>query len=277
MTDFDIAYQNALRQIMTNGYEELNARTGHKTKALPGLTFNLDGKNFPMLTLRKIPIRVFVAEQVWFLTGSKNPDELLGDYTKIWHDFREADGTVGAAYGNRWRKHFGRDQWGDLVKLLEKDPSSRHGVIVTWDPSDDGLGTGTPKANVPCPYTFTFNIIGGKLHLHNIIRSNDMLLGCPHDMAGFALLQHLLAAHLGVEVGHICYSVSNAHIYDIHYDTAWEIINRTNDHANIHLDVGRPDLKRAEAGDRLVIDELIAKLSSQYNPSPAIAGIKIVL
>lgn len=277
MTQFDIAYQNAIRQIMEHGIEELNQRTGHKTKAIPGLTIQLDGANFPLLTLRKIPIKIFVAEQVWYLTGSNNPDELLGEYTKIWHDFREPDGTITAAYGHRWRKHFGRDQWADLVKLFEKEPSSRHGVIVTWDPADDGLGTGTPKKNVPCPYTFTFNIIGGKLHLHNIIRSNDMILGCPHDMGGFSLIQHLLAAHLGVGVGNICYSVSNAHIYDTHYDVANEIISRHNDHPEIKLELPQNSLVRAEQGDRGIINEVIEKLSAQYNPLPPITGIKIVL
>lgn len=277
MTTFDIVYQNALKEIMENGIEELNQRTGHKTKAVPGLTMRLDGSNFPILTLRKIPIKLFVAEQVWFLTGSKNPDELLGEYTKIWHDFREADGTVAAAYGHRWRKHFGRDQLGDLINLLEKDPSSRHGVIVTWDPADDGLGTGTKKANVPCPFTFTVNIIGGKLHLHNVIRSNDMILGAPHDMAGFAILQHLIAAHLGVGVGHICYTVSNAHIYDIHYEVANEIINRKNDHPEVKLEIPKDYFRRAEQGDRQVINGIISSLESQYKPLDAIKGIKIVL
>ena len=277
MTQYDIAYQNALKDIMENGIEELNQRTGHKTKAIPGLTIKIDGASFPLLTLRKIPIKLFVAEQIWFLTGSKNPDELLGNYTKIWHDFRETDGTVAAAYGHRWRKHFGRDQLGDLVKLLEKEPSSRHGVVVTWDPADDGLGTGTKKANIPCPYTFTMNIIGNKLHLHNVIRSNDMILGAPHDMAGFALLQHLIAAHLGVDVGQICYTVSNAHVYDIHYETANEIINRKNDHKDIRLDLNKEDFSRAEKGESEIIDNIISKLESQYFPLESIKGLKIVL
>ena len=93
-------------------------------------------------------------------------------------------GTMPAAYGFRWKEAFGRDQLELLVKLLEKEPSSRHGVVVTWDPREDGLGNPESKKNIPCPYTFIVNIINDKLHLHSILRSNDMMLGCPHDVAG---------------------------------------------------------------------------------------------
>src|SRR3989338_5255336 len=176
MTTFDTIYQGLIKKIMDEGIEELNVRTGHRTRALPGLHFQLDLERdgFPLLTLRKNPIKSPIAEQVWFLSGDKDT-EFLRKYTKMWDEFIEPDGTISYAYGYRWRYHFKRDQLNNLVTLLQKDPSSRHGVIVTWDPGDDGLG-GTPKKNVPCPFAFTVNIIGGRLHLHNIIRSNDMML-----------------------------------------------------------------------------------------------------
>jgi thymidylate synthase len=276
MTQFDQKYKEAIWEIMNNGYEEYNERTGHKTKIVPGITLHLDD-GFPLLTLRKIPIKIFVAEQIWFLTGSNRPDEFLKKYTKIWDDFTEADGTVAAAYGYRWRKHFGRDQIEALVKHLKEQPGSRHAVIITWDPSDDGLGSGTSKKNVPCPYTFTVNIIGNRLHIHSIVRSNDMILGCPHDVAGFALLQYILAAKLGVKPGRLTHSISNAHIYDIHYKAAWEILERTNDHQKITLEPQENWFERAEKGDDTLVEEIVGKLTAQYQPLAPISGLKIVL
>lgn len=278
MTHFDTVYQNALREILTNGIEETNARTGHKTKAIPGLTFSFDIEKdgFPILSLRKIPIRVFVAEQIWFISGARKPEDFLREYTKIWDDFTNPGDVVTVAYGYRWRKHFGRDQLGKLVELLTKDPSSRHGVIVTWDPSSDGLG-GAQKKNVPCPFTFTVNIIGGKLHLHNIVRSNDMILGCPHDVAGFALLQCILAQKLGVKPGVYTHTISNAHIYDIHYEAGQEIVNRTNTQKQIHLTLPENAYDRSEKKDKVLVEEIIKNLTEQYTPSDAIKGLKIVL
>ncbi len=277
MTNFDKIYQGMIRKIMDEGVEELNARTGHKTKALAGLTFQLDIERdgFPVLTLRKNPLKSPIAEQVWFVQGEKGTD-FLRKFTKMWDPFMEEDGTLASAYGWRWRHHFERDQLGSIIELLEKDPTSRHGVVVTWDPKDDGYG-GTTKKNIPCPYTFTVNIIGGRLNMHNILRSNDMMLGCPFDTFGFALLQCMLAQRLGVRPGIYTHSISNAHIYDNHYEGAKEIISRTNDHQNITLHLPENSFKRAEAKDENLVGEILANLQSQYNPLPAINGLEIAL
>lgn len=276
MTQFDQQYKNSVLQILNEGYEELNERTGHHTKILPGITFHLDN-GFPLLTLRSIPLKIFVAEQIWYIMGSQRPEDFVKKFTKIWDDFTEEDGTVPAAYGHRWRNAFGRDQLGLLVKHLSEQPGSRHGVVVTWDPREDGLGNPAAKKNVPCPYTFTVNIIGNKLHIHSVVRSNDMMLGCPHDVAGFALLQAILAAKLGVQSGKLTHTISNAHIYDIHYNQAWELVERESTHPPI-LFHAQPDyFDRAEKGDETLVTEIVDILNKQYKPQPAIKGLKIVV
>lgn len=276
MTQFDRQYREGILRIMNEGYEELNERTGHKTRIIPGLTFELD-QGFPLLTLRKIPIKIFIAEQIWFIMGSQRPADFVSKFTKIWEDFTEDDGTIPAAYGYRWRHAFGRDQLGMLVKHLKDKPGSRHGVVITWDPREDGLGNPEAKKNVPCPYTFTVNIIAHKLHIHSIVRSNDMMLGCPHDVAGFAMLQAILAAKLGVQPGKLTHSISNAHIYDIHYDQAWELVERENSHMPIHFEAQENYFDRAEAGDETLVNEIFDILARQYKPGPPIKGMKIVL
>jgi len=276
MTQFDKLYKEGILKIMNQGFEEFNERTGHRTKIIPGMTFELDN-GFPLLTLRKIPIKLFVAEQLWFIMGSKNPDDFVNKFTGIWKDFTEKDGSIPAAYGFRWRKAFGRDQLQLLIDHLSRQPGSRHGVVITWDPREDGLGNPESKKNVPCPYTFTVNIIGNKLHIHSIIRSNDMMLGCPHDIAGFALLQAILAGKLGVKPGKLTHSISNAHIYDIHYQQAWELVERENNHPNVYFEAQPDYYNRAEAGDETLVAEIVEKLESQYNPMPPIKGLKIVL
>jgi len=139
MASFDLIYQNMLRELIDNGIKEKNARTGHETAALPGLSFSTDIEKdgFPLLGLRKIPIKIFIAEQIWFISGARKPEVFLRDFTGIWDGFTNPGDVVTVAYGYRWRKHFGRDQLGSLVELLSKDPSSRHGVVVTWDPASD--------------------------------------------------------------------------------------------------------------------------------------------
>ncbi len=276
MTTFDAIYQNLIKKIVEEGMEELNKRTGHKTKTLVGLTFQIDleKEGFPILTLRKNPIKSPIAEQIWFITGERNT-EFLRKYTKMWDEFIEEDGTITSAYGYRWRHHFVRDQLGKLIELLQNDPSSRHGVVVTWDPKDDGYG-GTPKKNIPCPFTFTVNIVGERLHLHNIIRSNDMMLGCPFDTFGFSLLLCTLAQKLGVKPGIYTHTISNAHIYDTHYAGAEELIKRTNTHENIFPVLPLNIYDRAEKKDDTLVDEIYQSFAPFFKPGESISGLDII-
>lgn len=265
--------------ILGNGTEEVNRRTGHKTKILPGAYFEIrDG--FPLLSLRKIPIRIFTAEMVWYMMGSRKPSEFLQSYTKIWDGFTNINGVVTTAYGYRWRRHFGRDQLGGLMKLLKKDPSSRHGVVVTWDAADDGLDnslTMRKKMNIPCPYTFVVNITNKKLNMYSVARSTDMILGCPHDVGGFALLQRILAANLGCGVGNFVFTTAHAHIYDIHYAAARDLVKRESRQPKIKLVGEKNWFTRAEKGDKKLVDEIVAKLIAQYKPGEPIKGLEIVL
>ena len=272
-------YQKTLSEILSKGVEEVNHRTRHKTKTIPGAFFKIDS-GFPLLTLRKIPIKLFTAEMIWYIMGSRMPSEFLQNYTHIWDDFTNINGVVTTSYGYRWRHHFGRDQLADLIKLLKKDSTSRHGVVVTWDPADDGLAnslTARKKMNVPCPYTYVVNVTGGKLNMFSVARSTDMILGFPHDVGGFALLQRIISAHLGFKVGSFVFTTANAHLYDIHYDTAQELIKRKNDHKEIQLKAEKNWFTRAERGDDTLVSEIVAKLESQYHPLEAIKGLKIVV
>lgn len=279
MNAFDVQYREILRDILEKGFSEKNARTGEVCHSLPGVTMRFDlADGFPLLSLRRIPLKVFIAEQVWFLMGEKDIS-WLQNFTKIWDDFAEdVDGVqeIEAAYGYRWRHHFGRDQIGRLLNLLEKDPSSRHGVVMMWDPCDDGLG-GKSKKNVPCPFTFTVQILGGRLHLHLVIRSNDMMLGNPHDTAGFALLAYILAEKLGVDPGILTVSISNAHIYDIHREQAQVIVDRACVHEAIDFGCPENALARAEMGDESLVEEIFIQLKHAYDPQEGFGRMKIVL
>lgn len=277
MTRFDQLYKQAIQRVFHDGEEVFSDRTGILTKALPGLTYEIEpAQGFPLLTLRKIPIKLFCAEVVWMITGEKHM-EFLRRFTSVWDDFAEADGTMETAYGYRWRHHFGRDQLLDLVEHLRIEPTSRQGVVIMWDPASDGL-TAPKKKNVPCPFCFTANIIGNKLNLHLVIRSNDMMLGNPHDTAGFALLQSMLAQELGVGVGKLTVSISHAHIYENHFDQAREILARDNhEHGEIFCTPPPRSFQRALQADVELVHELVAMLQAQYKPAPPVGKMQIAL
>lgn len=277
MTKFDQTYQNILKEIFTKGTRETSGLQKVETCSLPGVHFthDIEKDGFPILTLRKVPIKMFIAEQIWFISGARKPEDFLRDYTKIWDMFTNPNDVVTVAYGYRWRKHFGRDQLKLLIDLLKKEPLSRHGVVIAWDPGADGLST-IKKANVPCPFSFVVNVIGGRLNLHNIMRSNDMYLGTPTDVAGFALLQCILAQKLGYKPGVYSHSVSNCHIYENQYDAVKELLKRKNNHKKVVLKLPKNSFNRAEKKDKKLAEEIINEVEKQYKPMEAIKGVKIV-
>lgn len=280
VNSFDIQYQQVLKRVMESGIEEVNKRTGHITRMIPGAYFSVAPEDgFPLLSLRRIPIKLFVSEMCWYISGSRMPSEFLQKFTKIWDGFTNINGVVTTAYGYRWRRHFGRDQLADLIKLLKRDPSSRHGVVVTWDPADDGLAnslTIRKKLNVPCPYTFVVNIMKSRLNMYCVSRSTDMILGCPHDVGGFALLQRILAAHMGFKLGNFVFTTAHAHVYDIHFEQAKELIGRRSRGGKIDLIADQKWFKRAEKQDETLVAEIVEKLERKYRPLPPQKGLNIV-
>ena len=118
---------------------------------------------------------------------------------------------------------------------------------------------------------------GGRLHLHNMVRSNDMVLGFPSDVAGFALLQCILAQKLGVTAGVYSHSISNAHVYDNQITAVEEMLRRTNDHPPIRMNLPKNTFDRSEKKDKKLVDEIVSPIAAQYNPLPAITGLQIVL
>ena len=104
-----------------------------------------------------------------------------------------------------------------------------------------------------------------------------MLLGFPSDVAGFALLQLILAQKLGVKPGVYSHSISNAHLYDNQYEAAETLIKRPNSHKPIHLTLPKNAFDRAEKKDTTLFDEISADALAQYKPQDAIKGLQVIL
>lgn len=270
-------YHKIISEILEEGAREVNKRTGMECAALPGVTFetDLETEGLPLLALRKISIKNFVAEQMWFVAGRDNVRDFLEDHTKIWSGFAEANGVVTSAYGWRWRKRFGVDQLENVLHKLHRDPSDRHGVVMSWSPKEDLTQR---QKNVPCPVMFTVNIIGGRLNLHLVVRSNDMVLGFPTDCAGFAFLACMLAQNLGVRPGKYTHTISNAHVYSNHYDAAKTMLARYKGFEHYFaIPTALPDnaYRRAYELDDSLVADMEALINPEYDPEEPITGLLI--
>ena len=103
-----------------------------------------------------------------------------------------------------------------------------------------------------------------------------MMLGCPFDTFGFALLMCIIAQKLRVRPGIYTHTISNAHIYDIHYGGAEEIIKRKSGHQNIFPNFPPNIFDRAEKKDESLVDEIYEAFAPYYKPGEPIEGLNIV-
>lgn len=122
-------------------------------------------------------------------------------------------GDLGPVYGKQWRDFNGTDQISNLLKQIENNPNSRRLIVSAWNPAEvDDM------ALPPCHTMYQLYVRDGKLSCHLYQRSGDVFLGVPFNIASYALLTHIIAAHSNLEVGEFVHTIGDAHIYKNHIE-----------------------------------------------------------
>lgn len=240
-------YYGLLQDILDNGVPS-DDRTGVGTIEVFGrqLRFELS-KGFPLLTGKYTSFKLIEAELIWFLRGSTNNEELRElsgnpEHT-IWEDWSLPDGNLGAIYGRQWRSWEGYNGFVDQVDVLLENlttkPYSRRHIVSAWNVDDLPDESITPQQNVvqgrmslaPCHYTFQMNVqkrVDGFQYLSCMvnIRSSDTFLGLPFNIASYALLTHIFAGIVGMQVGDLVVSIGSAHLYNNQIEPAKKLLAR---------------------------------------------------
>lgn len=184
------------------------------------MRFNL-AEGFPLLTTKKVHFKSIVVELLWFLRGDTNVKYLHDHGVTIWDEWADENGDLGPVYGAQWRNWNGVDQIYNVVQSLINDPYGRRHVVSAWNP-DDIPNMALP----PCHCLFQFYVDNGKLSCQLYMRSNDLGLGAPFNIASYALLTHLIANEVGLDVGNLIYTVGDLHLYQNHIDNIKDQLER---------------------------------------------------
>ncbi|MBY4678087.1 thymidylate synthase [Marinobacterium arenosum] len=155
-----------------------------------------------------------IAEVVWIMQG-RNDSDFINFWNPVLPKFCGEDSEYHGAYGYRLRRNIGIDQIERAYQVLSKNPDTRQVVLQIWDGKIDlPAENATPASkDIPCNICSMLNIRNGRLEWTQIMRSNDLFLGTPHNFVQFTSLQEILAGWLGLEVGSY-YQMSNSlHAY----------------------------------------------------------------
>jgi len=156
-----------------------------------------------------------IAEVFWLLSG-RNDARFVNYWNRDLVKYAGKTDAYHGAYGFRIRKHFGLDQIERALAALKGKPASRQVVIQIWDPkldfpAEDGSEV---SEDVPCNICSMLKVRDGRLEWTQVMRSNDIFRGLPHNFVQFTMLQEVLAGWLGVEVGTYNHISDSLHAYE---------------------------------------------------------------
>ncbi|MGJ4943413.1 thymidylate synthase [Bradyrhizobium sp. HKCCYLS1011] len=213
-------YHDLLERILADGAEK-HDRTGTGTLSVFGhqMRFNL-AAGFPLLTTKRLPLKVIVHELLWFLKGDTNIKYLHDHGVTIWDEWADANGDLGPVYGYQWRSwptpdggHI--DQIANVIDMIKRNPDSRRLIVTAWNPADV-----EKMALPPCHCLFQFYVVNGKLSCQLYQRSADVFLGVPFNIASYALLTMMVAQVTGLKPGQFVHSFGDVHLYSNHVEQA---------------------------------------------------------
>lgn len=247
-------YHDLIEYILYHG-EERQDRTGTGTLSVfcpDNLVFDLS-ETFPLITTKFVPLRIVFEELMWFLRGQTDNKILQSKSVHIWDgnsskEYMEKiglkdkypDGELGPVYSAQWRnfggKHLlidknhiangstgGFDQIKFVLEELKTNPYSRRILVSAYNPMV------LKEIALPsCHYTFQFYVRKGQyLDCKMCMRSTDVFLGLPFNIASYSLLTMMIASMSGYKAGKLYISFGDAHIYKNHIEQIKTQLTRT--------------------------------------------------
>lgn len=243
-------YDDLMRYVLNHGSDR-GDRTETGTVSIfaytKALVFRDVANRFPAIFNKNLAWRSVMSELLWFLSGSTNLNDLRylhygttqGTKKTIWDDnyYNEgkalgySNGEMGPIYGEHMYKQLAR-----VMEQIRKYPLDRRLVMSNWQ--EDYLDKMTLP---PCHGIHTqFYVQDGKLHLSTTMRSCDIFLGLPFNIASYSAMLCMVASDLGLEAGDFkMFLTGDVHIYKNHIAQCEEYLSR--DHVAQPVSLILPD------------------------------------
>lgn len=238
-------YLDLLNLIHKKGTKVFNKRTGKNVYAVINYDITIDASSdeCPVLTTRKTPFKLAVAELLGYIQGRTDAGEFKDLGAPSWHynanenqnwlhnPNRAGYDDMGLVYGavaRNWPimrlkdiedktslEYTGKTK--DLIqtvfdKIMDRN-DDRELIWTYYNPGMFELG-----CLRPCLHTFQFSILDDTLYLNAFQRSCDVPLGGSANMIQLYVLLRLMAQITGLKPGKVYWKIVNAHIYEDQMD-----------------------------------------------------------
>ena len=213
--NIDDIYRETCRTLLNEGSNVSN------TRELNNYSFTLTNIDNNIINIRNISKSYLFGELLWYMTA-RNDINFIQKFSGFWGRISDDGVTSNSAYGHILFKRHGFDQVHKIIELLMTDPNSRRAVLNFNVPNINVIET---KDEI-CTIALQMYIRDGKLNCTGIMRSNDIWLGTPYDVAFFTELQKYIAHRLKVECGTYTHFVTSIHVYDRNLEDLKQVLDR---------------------------------------------------
>ena len=184
----------------------------------------------------------FALQETFAYWRGLNPGHVQRYNTNMEEWIDEETGELpGSAYGDRMRHTAGHDQIERAVDQLRDNPESRRAVIQVHQASVEDYDGG----DVSCTAHLHPFVRDGELHMHAVVRSQDMYWGYPYDVQNNQAIQELLAGRLGVGLGEYVHVMESCHFYTDMADDVAAAADRCEGHSTPDMRLAEPELETA--------------------------------
>ena len=212
----DDVWMQLAREFQRPGVARIQSSQNGKTKEILHVAISISDPRQRWVTSRQPAINpaFALAEVVWIMNGRRDL-AFLEFWNKKYRDFVGPGPELHGAYGYRIRRRR-LDQLKRAYHVLNRNPDTRQVVLQIWDSRIDMPKPNGKPANkdVPCNVISMLKIREGKLEWSQVIRSNDLFLGLPHNLVQFTSIQEIIAGWLNIECGTYNQISDSMHIYE---------------------------------------------------------------
>jgi thymidylate synthase len=213
----DMAWQLAAAAIKDGTHVLRQNGRGGYTSELLHVTIQIHDSRQRWVVSRTpaLSVAFAVVEVIGILNGRRD-SAYLNFFNPLLPRFAGTGAEYHGAYGFRLRSSVGFDQLERASNALRANGDGRQIVLQIWDPVlDFPSADGAPVADdIPCNICSMLKVRNGRLEWSQIMRSNDIFLGLPHNFVQFMTLQEVLAGWIGIEPGTYTHFADSLHLYE---------------------------------------------------------------
>lgn len=213
----DLLWRQAMAALRSESTAAGQPGRGGRTREILHAAFALSDPRQRWVSSRRPALNpaFALAEIIWIIRGRRDA-EFLSFFNRSLTKFSGTAVNLHGAYGHRLRKHFGFDQLENAYETLRANPNSRQVVMQLWDSKADlPEKAGEPRdPDIPCNTQCLLKVRNGRLEWTQVMRSNDVYLGFPHNLVQFTAVQEVMAGWLELELGAYHHVSDSLHIYE---------------------------------------------------------------